>query len=177
MLEVEATFVAEPVEEKYVEIRTTAGDRLVTAIEILSRSNKTPGDDARGAYRQKQTEFRTHRVNLVEIDLLRGGAHTTAIPLGQLRQRASAFDYHVCVSVAGHYFIAPIRLADRLPTFAVPLEGDAGPVSLDLQPLIDRAYDTGRYDATMYQDPPDPPLTPEQQAWAEAILREKGLIK
>jgi hypothetical protein len=177
MLDVEVTFSAEPIEEKYVEILSTAGDRLVTAVEVLSRSNKTPGDDARGAYRQKQNELRTHRINLVEIDLLRGGLHTTAIPLGQLRQRAGMFDYHACVTVAGHYLIAPFRLAERLPTIAIPLEGGFGPVSLELQPLLDRAYDTGRYDATTYSDQPDPPLTPEQQTWAEGILREKGLLK
>jgi hypothetical protein len=181
MLAVQAAVLTEPVEERYLEIRSTAGERLVTAVEILSLTNKTPGEAGRGAYRQKQGEFRTGRVNLVEIDLLRGGTHTTAIPLGELRQRAGSFDYHVCVTAAavpGRFFIAPFRLADRMPTVAIPLEGDAGPVSIDLQPLFDRAYDTGRYADTDYLDrPPEPPLTPDQQSWAEGILRGKGLLK
>ena len=46
------------------------------------------------------------------------------------------------------------------------------------QPLLDRCYDTGRYaEEVRYDRPPDPPLTPEQQAWAEAILREKGVLR
>jgi hypothetical protein len=153
----------------------------VTAIEVLSLTNKTPGTAGRGSYRQKQGEFRTSRVNLVEIDLLRGGTHTTAIPLHELRQRSGVFDYHVCVTAVGaqgRFFVAPFRLADYLPTIAVPLEGDAGPVSIDLQKVLDRAYDTGRYAESDYLDrPPEPPLTPEQHAWAEVILRDKGLRK
>ena len=47
----------------------------------------------------------------------------------------------------------------------------------DLQPLFDEVYDTGLYaEYTDYAQSPDPPLTPEQQAWADAVLRERGLI-
>jgi hypothetical protein len=181
MLDVQATFLPDPVEERYLEIRTSAGDRLVTAVEILSRKNKTPGDAGRGNYRQKQSEYRTNGINLVELDLLRAGTHTTAIPLGELRQRAGAFDYHVCVTAAsapGHFFVAPFRVADSLPTVAIPLEGEAGPVSIELQPLFDRAYDTGRYTPSDYlSQQPEPPLTADQRAWADGILRTKGLLK
>ena len=181
MLDVESAFVPEQTIEKYVEIYSTLGERLVTAVEVLSRANKIVGSEGRGAYRQKQNEFRAQNVNQVEIDLLRGGAHTTAIPLVELRQRAVQYDYHVCVSVAGlwgHHFVSPFRLADHLPRIAIPLEGGAGPVTIDLQPLLDRAYDTGRHGDTDYtKRQPDPPLAPEQQAWAEGILREKGLLK
>ena len=180
MLAVETAVLAEPVVERYLEVRTTAGERLITALEVLSVTYKSPGEEGRGAYRQKQSEFRTGRINLVEIDLLRGGAHTTAIPLGELRQRAGAFDYHVCVTAAGapgQFFIAPFRLADRLPTIAVPLDGLASPVSIDLQPLLDRAYDSGRYAESDYlEQQPEPPLTPDQRTWAEGVLHPKGLI-
>ena len=48
----------------------------------------------------------------------------------------------------------------------------------DLQPLLDRSYETGRYGEEVRYDrrQPDPPLTPEQQAWAEGVLRAKGLL-
>ena len=181
MLDVQATVLPDPVEERYLEIRTSAGDRLVTAVEILSRKNKTPGNAGRGHYRQKQSEYRTNGINLVEVDLLRAGAHTTAIPLGELRQRAGPFDYHVCVTAAsapGHFFVAPFRLADPLPTIAIPLEGGTEPVSIDLQPLFNRAYDTGRYTPSDYlNQQPEPPLTADQQAWAADILRAKGVLK
>jgi hypothetical protein len=181
MLDVESRFIPEPTVEKYVEIVSTEDERLITSIEMLSISNKTPGDEGRGAYRQKQAELRAQKVNLVEIDLLRGGTHSTAIPLGELRQRAGRIDYHACVSIigfVGHYLISPFTLQDRIPTIGVPLEGVLSPVALELQPLLDRAYDTGRHGETNYvKKRPEPPLTAEQQVWAESILRSKGLIK
>ncbi|HET6576131.1 MAG TPA: DUF4058 family protein [Fimbriiglobus sp.] len=170
----------EPFEEPFLEVRSTADDRLVTAIEVLSLANKSPGDKGREAYRQKQTEYLIEGVGLVEIDLLRGGEHTTAVPRGRLRSRAGFFDYHLCVSGAvlgRQHFVAPIRLADRLPTLSVPLDRDAEPVTVDLQPLLDRCYDNRRYARQVrYTQPPDPPLTDEQRTWAEGILRQKGLL-
>jgi hypothetical protein len=170
---------AEEVEQPYLEIRGDGGERLVTAVEVLSPSNKRPGGAGQKAYRDKQTELRLGGVNAVEIDLLRGGEHATAVPLARLR-RAGPFDYHVCVTVAGtpdQVFAAPFRLADRLPAFGIPLDPGVAPVVADLQPLLERAYDTGRYARTLdYHRDPDPALTAEQKAWADAVLRERGLL-
>lgn len=182
MLAVEAPYLAEPIEEKYLEIRSTANEHLVTAIEVVSPTNKQAGEAGRGSYRQKQAELRSRGVNLVEIDLLRGGTHVSAIPLNQLRPRAGSYDYHVCVTAhdaPGMYFIAPFRLTDQMPAVAVPLENGTPPVSIELQPLFDRSYDTGRYGERLpYAGrKPDPPLTDDQRAWAEGILRAKGLVK
>ena len=166
-------------EEPYLEIRSDRGERLVTAVEVLSPSNKRVGGAGRKAYQEKQKEFRLGGVNVVEVDLLRGGAHTTAVPLARLR-RKGACDYHVSARVAGdpaRFYVGPIRLADRLPRFDLPLDPTADPVPVDLQPLLDRAYDNGRYvGGVRYDRPPDPPLTPEQQAWANGVLRAKRLI-
>ena len=182
LLNIAADPVSDPFEEPYLEIVSGEDDRLVTAIEVVSRANKKPGDAGRTSYQQKQNEFWLSGVNLVEIDLLRGGPHTTVVPAARLRATAGPFDYHVCVSaveVPGRFFVAPIKLADRLPTIPIPLDPGVAPVPLDLQAAFDRCYDEGpfaelaRYDRRL----PDPPLTAEQQAWAEGILREKGLLK
>jgi hypothetical protein len=153
----------------------------VTAIEVLSISNKLAGSDGRAAYRQKQLELREANVNLVEIDLLRGGRHTTLVPEKGLHEAAQAFDYHACIYFAfepDRFQVAAFRLGDRLPRIAVPLSPDKQPLVVDLQPVLDRCYDMGLYSRRIrYSQPCDPPLTPEQQAWAEAILREKGLLK
>jgi hypothetical protein len=171
---------SDPWEVPYLEILSSKGKRLVTAIEILSPANKRAGDKGRTTYQDKQKEFRLACVNLVEIDLLRAGPHTTAVPLARLRRAAEAFDYHVSAMVAGdpaRYYAAPIRMRDRLPAIGIPLDPDVPPVTVDLQPLLDRCYDTGRYgDEVRYDRPCDPPLTAEQQAWAEGVLRAKGLL-
>jgi len=180
LLTLAAEPLADPVEEPYLEVRSTEDDRLVTAIEVVSLSNKRPGETGRESYRQKQAEFRAGGVNLIEIDLLRAGPHVTAVSRAELRA-AGAFDYHVCLSPAdtpGRCLVAAFRLADRLPTIPVALDPGVGPVRLDLQAVFDRCYDDGPFaDLARYgRRDPEPPLTPEQKAWADGILREKGLL-
>jgi len=48
---------------------------------------------------------------------------------------------------------------------------------LDLQEVFEKAYVNGRYEQTDYTTPLNPPLDPADAAWAENILREKGLLK
>ena len=169
--------VSEPRRQPYLEIRTQGGERLVTVIELLSPSNKVRGGRGRKAYLRKQREFREAGVNLVEVDLLRSGAPTTAVAPERLRQVAGAYDYHVSVVVAGpvdQLYAAPIRLSDRLPVVGIPLDPTDGAVNLDLQPLLDRAYDSGRYDRLVrYERPPVPPLDPPLAAWAATILAQR----
>lgn len=171
---------SDPIEEAYLEIVSDRGKRLVTAVEVISVTNKRAGREGRKSYQQKQEEYELGGVNLVEIDLLRRGPHVTAVPLSRLRRRLGEFDYHVAVNLAGRRpteHAAGIRLADRLPAIGIPLDPGVPPVTIDLQPMLDDTYDRSRYPELFdYRQPPDPPLTPEQQAWADGVLREKGLI-
>jgi len=166
-----------PVEEKYLEIRSNNGDRLVTSVEVLSASNKKSGGKGHLKYLEKQLECREAGAALVEIDLLRAGWHTTAVPEDRLRRRAPSYRYHVCVSgraVRGNYVVAAVALADRLPRVLVPLDSAASPLFVELQPLFDRAYDNGRYSRQIrYQQPPRPTLTDAEQAWANDILAKR----
>ena len=52
----------------------------MTSIQVLSLSNKTPGEHGREFFLRKQKELLASLVNLVETDLLRGGEHATAVP-------------------------------------------------------------------------------------------------
>ena len=70
---------SEEMREPYIEIVETAGNRLITAIEVLSPDNKLPGEGRR-QYLKKRKEIRANRANLVEIDLLRAGRTTFKIP-------------------------------------------------------------------------------------------------
>src|SRR5687767_1764672 len=64
----------EPVEvrETYAEIFDARGHQLVTGIEFLSPTNKSDGH-GRQLYQRKQQELAAASINLVEIDLIRGG--------------------------------------------------------------------------------------------------------
>jgi hypothetical protein len=172
----------EEITEIYLEVRTGRGqEELITSIEMLSLSNETWGKTGRGLYLAKQFEMISAGVNLVEIDLLRRGTHATAVSLGELRRRAGRFDYHVCVTSREKQsvsFVAPILLSEPLPVIPIPLTEDLPPVQANFQDVLSRTYDAALYARRLrYDEPCDPPLTAEQQAWAENILRAKGIVK
>jgi hypothetical protein len=170
----------DPITETFVEIYSQReGLRLVTSIEVLSLSNKTPGNHGRDLYRQKQRELLGKEVHLIEIDLLRGGEHTTAVPLDLAQDRAGLFDYHVCVrpfDQLGTFYVYPIRLQDSLPEIAVPLLPGDPAVPLDLQAVFAQCYETGGYRRRVRyaEDTPTPPLRPEQAEWVRRLLQDKG---
>ncbi len=165
--------------EWFVEVRTGEDDeRLVMSIEVLSRSNKRAGSPGRTEYLQKQKEMVERGVSLVEIDFLRSGTHTTAVARPPALKKAGPFDCHACVSRGGRredFEVYPMRLGQALPPLKIPLGEGSADVPIPLQPVLDRCYDAGLYARRIrYAEPTDPPLTPEQQAWAERALKAKG---
>jgi hypothetical protein len=175
-LEVEAdrpvVVILEAVEhrEVFLEILdAVSGERVVTVIEVLSPSNKRPGQ-GRDLYRRKQDAVLASTASLVEIDLLRDGEPTVALP----SQRHADSAYRVVVSPAANRFrreLYPIRLRDPLPRVAIPLlEGDR-PAVLDLHAVLDEAYEKGGFGRRIdYEKPPLPPLRPEDREWAHGML-------
>ncbi len=159
--------------EASLEIRDRKGQRLVTAIELMSPTNKFSAGDGREQYTRKQAEILSSSVHLVEIDLLRRGQWTVAIP-EVVARRERQFDYIVSVSRAGErgfFEFYPIRLQDHLPRIAIPLAGDDPDAVADLQALLDRVYDRGRHrDLVDYAGEVVPPLSPEQAAWVRELL-------
>jgi hypothetical protein len=168
--------------EPFLEIFARDGnhERLVTTIEILSLSNKTPGEQGRELYRRKQREVLDSKVHLVEIDLLRGGEHTTAVSRDRLLHKAAPFDYHVSVHRFDNledYFVYPILLEERLPEIGIPLLPGDAEVVVDLQPVFERCYETGRYRRRIRyaEQPLNPPLDPARIQWVHRLLREQGM--
>ena len=175
MLAVEAPFPAEPEEERYLEIREVTSNQLVTAVEILSVSNKTAGSAGRRSYLQKQAEYRAAMVNTVEIDLLRAGLHTTMVPESIFRQTAPDAVYHVCVTVPGSprpHYVAAVRMDQPLPNAVIPLRENELPIRVALQSLFERVYETGRYGLSVnYNEPPRPALSKTQSEWASQLIQ------
>jgi hypothetical protein len=169
--------------ETLVEIRLPGegGERLVAAIELLSPSNKTPGERGRELYLRKQRELLDSPTHLVEIDLLRGGTHATAVPLDLLNAAVGPFEYHVAIHRFDRFedfLVYPIRLEERLPEIDIPLLPGDPKVPIDLQAAFDRAYDTGPYRRRIrYAEiTPAPALRPDQAEWAARILQAAGML-
>lgn len=151
--------------QAFLEIRDRRNRRIVTVVELLSPANKTPGAD-RDAYLGKRGEILAGLTHLVEIDLRRGGKrpHPPELP---------PCDYYVLVSryedrpKVGFW---PISLRERLPVVQVPLAEPDPDAPLDLQSVFDRTYDAAGFGTYIYSETPEPPLTPDDAAWAATFL-------
>ena len=152
---------------------------MVTVIEFLSPTNKSPGAN-REQYLRKQRDVSASSANLVEIDLNRFGTHTLAFPMEHIKPRGRT-GYMVCVRRATCKHKAevyPLPLWQRLPAIRIPLRPKDKDVPLDLQALVEQCYRNGAYDGTLdYSVDPDPPLLGAEKDWAEKHLVEIGLRK
>lgn len=174
------TIVHGPFKQSFLEIRRRQGKevRLVTAIEILSPSNKKMGHPSRAQYIEKQQEVLCGDAHLVEIDLLRGGAYTAAVPRESVEEKAGPYDYLISIHRFDRlrdFFVYPIIVKQRLPRIAIPLLPGDQDVPLDLQAAFDRAYDDGPYGREIEygKDRIVPRLKPDQAAWAADWLKQR----
>jgi hypothetical protein len=162
----------ERITETFIEIRNPSSPaRVITMIEILSLANKTTASGGE-EYRKKQQELLASHTSLVEIDLLRKGRHSTALPLDFIPPDRRA-PYHAVIHRASRprafeYYAMPLR--QRLSKIAIPLRDSDQDAQLDLQALVDQAYRLGRYDDLDYAREPDPPLPPDDAQWARSLL-------
>lgn len=169
---------SEPVTEPYLEIiDRESGNRVVTVIEFLSPSNKSPGLN-REQYLRKQREICSSDANLVEIDLNRFGTHALAFVLEHVKPEFRT-PYMACVRRATRHGLAevyPMPLRQRLPIVKIPLRPEDADVPLDLQALVEQCYRNGGYEGTLnYAADPDPPLSGADEEWSNEWLFEKGL--
>ena len=134
---------------------------------FLSPTNKVAGSRGRASYEAKRQEAMRSSTHLVEVDLLRDG-----MPL-HAREILPPADYYIHVSRRGQRpkgLVWPILLPQRLPEIGIPLLGDDPDVSLDLQAVLNTAYDRAAYDLVVdYQRAPVPPLPARYEAWAQKL--------
>jgi hypothetical protein len=177
VLEVELPVSVE-VREHYLEVRVPRTHELVTTIEVLSPSNKQAGK-GRQQYEEKRLAVAETRTNLVEIDLLRGGDPLPVLQRGVPLPRERAGDYRVLVSRGGHRHSSDlhvIALREPLPAIPVPLRPEDDAPLVDLGEVLTAAYDRGGLELLLdYRAEPVPPLSAADAAWADDLLRSRGL--
>jgi hypothetical protein len=168
----------EPVRQGFIEIiDVKSGRRVVTVIEILSPSNKTPGP-GRDLSLKKQEELRQAGVSLVEINLNRTGSHVLMVPFNRIPD-GKPTPYAACIRRGWkpseiEYYRFPLR--ERLPAIAIPLRHDDGLPPLDLQAMLEECWEEGRYgDDIDYRADPEPSLAGDDAFWADALLRDQGV--
>ena len=127
---------------------------------------------------QKQQDYLAAGVNLLEIDLLRIGRPAFLEDVVKRLRPAEGTRYVVAATRAVRpsrleLYYCPLR--ERLPAVRVPLRVTDLDVPLELQALIDRVYRTGRYWQTSHHDVPPPPLSTDDAAWVQDVVRRAGL--
>lgn len=151
--------------QPFLEVRDRHGREVITVIEVLSPSNKESGPD-REQYLAKRGEFLAGTSNLVEIDLLRRWGRLPPVHL-------PGADYCVFVSRSEQRPRAgawPIGLRQRLPEIPIPLRASEAEPRIDLQAILHRVYDAAYYSTWIYSAGPEPPLAPDDVAWAQQFI-------
>jgi hypothetical protein len=164
--------VPEQVTETFLQVRTAGTDRVVTVLEVLSPTNKQPGEGCK-QYEQKRLVLLGTLTHLVEIDLLRAGSPMTIWGNGHQAH------YRILVSRSPQRpqaDLLPFSVRQPVPAFRLPLQaGDDEPL-VALNELLHALYERAGYDLRLdYRSVPEPPLEADDAAWAGALLREAGL--
>ena len=145
-----------------------SGGAVVTAIELLSPSNKAAGK-GRQDYLSKQANYLAAHVNLLELDWVRRGTPATVATSQGLASNLKS-TYHASLmnfTRGGRLEYYPTRYDEPLPRLALPLRSIDEFIPLDLQAVFDAAYERGRYtDEFDYDQPPKPPLRGKAAKWA-----------
>lgn len=184
--EASSVAVAEPIDitglvihsarHRFLEIRDAASRQVITIIEVVSPANKRAGAAGRRRFQEKREEVTGGDASWLEIDLLRAGTATVHIPHNVPRSPYLAYADRTAADGRRQWAL-PIQLRNPLPVIPVPLRPGEPDVSLDLQAVLDTAYERAGYDGSIdYTRPPAPPaLDPDDAAWADALLKAKGL--
>ncbi len=165
--------VPDEIREAYLEVRDAQDGRLVTAVEILSPSNKRPGR-GRELYESKRRGILETSTNLVEIDLLRTGE-----PMRFFYANGGVeSDYRILVRRGGSSSATLYAFGVRhaIPAFELPLQLDDYEPVVDIGKLLHEMYDRARfYMRVNYADEPVPPLSYADVEWADNLLKEHNL--
>ena len=152
----------------YLVIRSLRGRDVVTVIEVLSPWNKT--GEGRGQYLKKRDALLETPVNLVELDLLRGGSRLPTVeplPAGDL------FAFVSRGNRRPESEVYPWSLRRTLPTIPIPLAPGDADVPLELQAAFDETYDRAGYRYSVdYAVPVEPSLSEMDLAWIRPLLEK-----
>lgn len=162
----------EEIQERYLEIRDMTTGDVVTALELISPSNKRPGR-GRSRYEEKRLAILGSQTHLIEVDLIRS---FNPLPI---HSDVPTSLYRILVSRAEqrpYAALYPFDLADPIPAFPLPLQSTDPDLIVDIQHLLHQVYDRAAYDLEIdYQQDPVPFLTEPDQRWLDTLLKQQKL--
>jgi Uma2 family endonuclease len=155
-------------------VEPAEGNRVVTAIEVLSPDNKHPGT-GRTNYLAKQEELWLGHTNIVEIDLLRKGQTVVRIPAEQLLALPERrYLVSVTRNLPTRCELYGFSMMQRLPRISLPLASDDKDIPLDLQQVFTKCWNSGPYPELLhYEERPPGELTDEEILFCREIVAAK----
>jgi hypothetical protein len=155
-------YKVEEVRDAWIEIIHRPDRSVVTAIEVLSPTNKD-GTGYRD-YLTKRGEILSHGAHLVELDLLIGGRRL------ELCNPLQPGDYYAYVTREERRPAIDVyawSLRDPLPRIPIPLKAPDPDIGLDIAEVFATTYERGRYARSLaYAADPPAPLPDDAKAWA-----------
>lgn len=159
--------------QRFIEIRNTDSQEVVTVIEVLSPVNKR--GDGHLRYLQKRNRILESQANLIEIDLLHKGKTMPMTGPNDSLQLQSHYRILVSpVSLRPQALLYPFSLFQTLPSVEIPLKEHDQKPTLNFQALLDRVYDLSGYAFSIdYSQPPKPSWEETELAWIASAIAEK----
>jgi hypothetical protein len=158
----------DPQTQRRLEIIHQSTQRVVTVFELLSPTNKSPGEAGLNAYLEKRAEFVACPCNLVELDLLRGGER---LPMAKPLPAGDYYAYIGRTQRRPRCEVIGWSLRTKLPAIPIPLLPEDGEVALDLQKVFADAYEPAFFHRRLpYDRPLLPPLPPPDDLWMRQML-------
>ena len=160
--------------QRFLTIREQSRGYAVTVLEILSPSNKYRGDGRR-EYSDKRLRILESATHLVEIDLVRAG---DPLPIEGYDGDAP---YRILVSrneIRPAAELYPFGLQSDIPDIVMPLLDDTDEPTLPLGEIVNDIYLQGYYGSGTlidYNRDPAGPLSADDRAWLDGLLRQQGL--
>jgi Protein of unknown function (DUF4058) len=156
------------VKERYLEVRELGTDAVITAIELLSFTNKRTGK-GRAAYEEKRQQILDSASHFIELDLLRSEPPIT------ISENNFNWDYRILVSRSEQRPIADLygfMLPEPIPIFPLPLKSEDKEVAINLQSILDGVYERAGYRFRIdYRQPVPPPvLSQADREWVTILL-------
>ncbi len=158
--------------QRFLTIREQSRGNAVTILEILSPTNKLPGDGRR-EFLDKRLRILESGTHLVEIDIVRAG---NPLPVEGYDGDAP---YRILVSrseLRPSAELYPFALRSRIPDIALPLLNADDEPTLRLGEIVNDLYLQDYYGRLVnYNDDPAGPLSNADRGWIDGLLRESGL--
>jgi hypothetical protein len=159
-----------PIEVKIpiVEVRDTANNTLITAIEILSPVNKRQPNLSK--YREKVEELHEKRVHILEIDLLRRGTRPYSY-----NKSTAHYQMLLLRGNSNKAAVWAVNIQEELPVLPVPLKNPDPDVLLDLGKALEIIFERSLYHLSIdyKQDPPPPVFEENDKLWISEVLKNE----